>query len=1097
MTCTLNPVDYEHTTSIVSTQAPTIDPASAPSGTVLLPHTGAAKVYSQTVPVIGTNDITLHFYIDGLHFTSQQNETVLETHNQLTEQCSDPYPATVPGSAVLANQTYNQVAQGLVSIQYCFLAPTCTNPTPQVFAAGQASWGPNYNPNAFTRSVTINWADFLTFGCLRELPFEISDLSDNVTLRVYRTDNFTSSGAIYFAGYDVTPGNAWVQTLPTIEADESIPVPTPTGASPTPSIGISDDGVAPQFGASGGSFGSILCDGSTGGPGGDTPTLTIADATVAEDVGTVNVPVTLSPTASGTVTVQYTTVDGSAIAPGDYIAASGLLTFTAGESSKNISITIVNNSDVEFTESFTIELSSPTGGAVIGDGTGIVTITDDDSETPTGDCLVQVSDNDAECNYLQAKLVAGTGMSFTILNEGSAEQIQIDSEFGFEPGPTCPTITATSPYTKVYTAGSGVDFPSMTATADSDPVEVVVELQTGLGTISTATVVAGVTSVWDASAKTFTISGPVADVNQVLGDLTYNSSASDGGTIEYIVRITDDDGNVGRSCVTLRFTVSSIITPYTNACTGNLTLTGTSGSIKVEVKYPTGELVATIAPSVAFNTDIETTIDDIVQEINDTVTVPKFTATKIDADEFKVCAAPGLGDIANGWQVVTTTISGDLAASGTKTLDGGITGNKPTNPKGLGADSFGLEDLFEIAGEILDTIDDNEVAQGLVDVPVDEEEPVRNIRVKFQGRKVYLPDVYNPTTRTYSGAWDLTTFSGTKQYTNNVAYCLLDFIRDPKRLGPKYYDRMTAAQKLVLHQDIYDAAVRCDESPHSDIRYTLNGVTSTGRSNEDIMQDIAGVMHARVLKDPTNILRVVQDRPRSPALLMNQTGIEERGISYATKSPKTIINRALVSYYDPSQYSKLKTVQVDATVDGVIPATQSQNFVGWGIDNNNQAIRHGRWIVENENRSVISGKYLGGIDHRLIIPNQNIRLLDEFNEFDTEAAGGRILAVQSSTVVDVDRDLTITGTPTFYVVMEDGTIHETTVDSYSNGGGSGPFRVTMADAAATTVRAGAKYNVTDGQIYTLVKRHNRDKGIYEAFMLNYDPSIYTAIDAAI
>ena len=62
------------------------------------------------------------------------------------------------------------------------------------------------------------------------------------------------------------------------------------------------------------------------------PELSIADATTEEAANaTVDFEVTLSKAASVTVTVAYATSDGTAVDGSDYTAASGTLTFAAGE----------------------------------------------------------------------------------------------------------------------------------------------------------------------------------------------------------------------------------------------------------------------------------------------------------------------------------------------------------------------------------------------------------------------------------------------------------------------------------------------------------------------------------------------------------------------------------------------------------------------------------------------------------------------------------------------------------------------------------------------------------------------------------------------
>ena len=101
------------------------------------------------------------------------------------------------------------------------------------------------------------------------------------------------------------------------------------------------------------------------------------DATVDNGAGSVNVPVVLggpSGLASGsTVTVPYTTHDGSATAGTDYTTTSGTLTFNPGQTAKNIPVPVIDRSGSTSVRNFSVTLGTPTN-ATIGDGTGIVTI---------------------------------------------------------------------------------------------------------------------------------------------------------------------------------------------------------------------------------------------------------------------------------------------------------------------------------------------------------------------------------------------------------------------------------------------------------------------------------------------------------------------------------------------------------------------------------------------------------------------------------------------------------------------------------------------------------------------------------------------------
>lgn len=95
--------------------------------------------------------------------------------------------------------------------------------------------------------------------------------------------------------------------------------------------------------------------------------------------GLVEIEVTLSFAPSSTLTVDYTTSASTATATNDYTTTSGTLTFSTSETSKTISIPIIDDSIDEEDETFTITLSNSSDGT-IQNATSTVTITDDEAE---------------------------------------------------------------------------------------------------------------------------------------------------------------------------------------------------------------------------------------------------------------------------------------------------------------------------------------------------------------------------------------------------------------------------------------------------------------------------------------------------------------------------------------------------------------------------------------------------------------------------------------------------------------------------------------------------------------------------------------------
>ena len=98
-----------------------------------------------------------------------------------------------------------------------------------------------------------------------------------------------------------------------------------------------------------------------------SPSLSINDVSITEgDSGTktMNFTVTLSAASNQTVTVDFATANGTAMAPSDYQSASGTLTFTTGQTTKTIAVTINGDQSFEPDETFTVNLTNPANATI-------------------------------------------------------------------------------------------------------------------------------------------------------------------------------------------------------------------------------------------------------------------------------------------------------------------------------------------------------------------------------------------------------------------------------------------------------------------------------------------------------------------------------------------------------------------------------------------------------------------------------------------------------------------------------------------------------------------------------------------------------------
>jgi hypothetical protein len=141
----------------------------------------------------------------------------------------------------------------------------------------------------------------------------------------------------------------------------------------------------------------------------NTPSLSIAPTyTVNESAGKVTLTVTLSSPSTSVVSVAYATANGSALAGSDYTLANGTLQFPAGSTSQTIDVPILDDSILEGSESFVVNLSNP-NGATISVGQSTVNIIDNEQNA---------NDDDGDGVLNNKDLCPGTALGTTVNEYG-------------------------------------------------------------------------------------------------------------------------------------------------------------------------------------------------------------------------------------------------------------------------------------------------------------------------------------------------------------------------------------------------------------------------------------------------------------------------------------------------------------------------------------------------------------------------------------------------------------------------------------------------------------------------------------------------------
>ena len=113
----------------------------------------------------------------------------------------------------------------------------------------------------------------------------------------------------------------------------------------------------------------------------DFPALSFAQSSysVSEAGASATITITRSGGISSAASAQFTTSNGTAAAGSDYTDASQVVSFAPGETSKTVSVPIINDTIYESDETVNLTLTSPSTGAAIGNpGAATLTIVNDD-----------------------------------------------------------------------------------------------------------------------------------------------------------------------------------------------------------------------------------------------------------------------------------------------------------------------------------------------------------------------------------------------------------------------------------------------------------------------------------------------------------------------------------------------------------------------------------------------------------------------------------------------------------------------------------------------------------------------------------------------
>ncbi len=365
-----------------------------------------------------------------------------------------------------------------------------------------------------------------------------------------------------------------------------------------------------------------------------TPSLSINNLNLPEgNSGTTafSFTVTLSAASSQTVTVDYATSDGTALAPDDYTAiTTTTLTFAPDDLTKTVTVLVNGDLVAEADETFTVDLSSATN-ATIDTVTGTGTITNDDSAgitvSPTSGLVTTESGGTASFTVVlntQPSADVSIALSSSDPTEGTVSPTPLT--FTSADWNTAQTVTVTGVDDAVVDGNVGYTVSFAVSSSDGSynnfsvpPVSVTNDDNDTAGITVSPT--SGLVTTESGGTATFTVvltTQPSADVTLALSSsdttegtvsptpLTFTSA---DWNIAQTVTVTGVDDAVidGNIAYTVNFAVSSGDGSYNNFSVPPVSVTNDDNDTAGITVSPTSGLVTTESGGTASFTVVLTT----------------------------------------------------------------------------------------------------------------------------------------------------------------------------------------------------------------------------------------------------------------------------------------------------------------------------------------------------------------------------------------------------------------------------------------------------------------------------------------------------------
>lgn len=383
---------------------------------------------------------------------------------------------------------------------------------------------------------------------------------------------------------------------------------------------------------------------------------------------------------------------------------------------------------------------------------------------------------------------------------------------------------------------------------------------------------------------------------------------------------------------------------------------------------------------------------------------------------------------------------------------------------------------------------------------------VPEIMFKVKGKKVKVPDNYNPEARIYVGNWE-GIFSAYLQYTNNPAWILYDLLTNTR------YGLGIAEQDIDIYS-LYALGKYADESILSGLtsqqgfaiqipRYTFDYQFIDRDTPQTALGQILSVCSANLIINEFGQIGVTYLHPGMP-ISRNVTcqNVVDGIFNYSSSDLEQRSNLVNVTYNNGTYFGRTNTITVQESSLISRYGLQPIDIALPGCYYEAQAIRKARSIlyINSYFTNIVSFSVLfEGLTYKI---GDLIRVYDDYNQVDIQSGIVTAVSKAVNTVVTFDRSITLAaGTYTVYLYDVQGVEHTKTLN-YS------------VETTISSVTFSEPYDYPDGidfslssnfiisgatipKIYRVSGIQKSDEEVYSITAVEFDFDIFTYINSGI